>query len=91
MLCHVFISLVGVEGGGTNLKLVMCKTRVKEQKRNTCGQEIEEYILLDCLAAHVDRLSIYPSPLCILCKENNSKPNQDNLPDCTVLNSENTH
>lgn len=56
-----------------------------------CGQEIKENILLDCLAAHIYRLSIYLSPLCVLCKENNSVTDQDNLPDCTVLNSGNTH
>jgi hypothetical protein len=26
----------------------------------------------DCLAAHLHRLSTYPSPICILCKEENS-------------------
>jgi len=56
-----------------------------------CGQEIEENILLDCLAAHIYRLSIYLSPLRVLCKENNSITDQDNLLDCTILNSGNTH
>jgi hypothetical protein len=44
----------------------------------------------DCLVAHLYRLSIYPSPMCVLCKEGNSIINYDRLPDCTVLNSGNT-
>jgi len=37
-----------------------------------CGQEIEENVLQICLAAQVYTLSIYLSPLCVLCKENNT-------------------
>jgi hypothetical protein len=42
------------------------------------------------LAAHLCRLSLYPSPMCVLCKEENSVMNQDLLLKCTVLNTENT-
>jgi ribonuclease HI len=43
----------------------------------------------DYLAAHLHRLKIYQSPMCVLCKEHNSIMNQDHLPDCTALNSGN--
>jgi hypothetical protein len=43
-----------------------------------------------CLAAHLYRLSLYPSPMCVLCREENSIMNQDHLLKCTVLNTENT-
>jgi hypothetical protein len=43
----------------------------------------------DCLAAHLHRLSLYPSPTCVLCKEENSVMNQDHFLKCTVLNTEN--
>jgi hypothetical protein len=44
----------------------------------------------DCLAAHLCRLLLYPSPKCVLCREENSIMNQDHLLQCTVLNNENT-
>jgi len=44
----------------------------------------------DCLVAHLYRLSIYSSQMCVLCKEGNSIMNQDHPPDCTVFNSGNT-
>jgi hypothetical protein len=44
----------------------------------------------DCLVAHLYRLSLYPSPMCVLCREENSIINQDPLLKCTVLNTENT-
>jgi len=31
----------------------------------------------DCLAAHLHRLSIYPSPVCVLCKDDKAMMNQD--------------
>jgi hypothetical protein len=58
---------------------------------NICGWKIEEYILLDCLQAHLYRLSIYLPPVCVLYKDDNCVMNQDNLPDCTVLDSGNAH
>lgn len=39
----------------------------------------------DCPVAHSYRLSIYPTPRCVSCKED-----QDHVPDCTVLNFGNT-
>jgi hypothetical protein len=45
---------------------------------------------LDCLAAHLYRLSLYPSPVCVLCREENSIMYQDHLLKCTVLNTYNT-
>jgi hypothetical protein len=44
----------------------------------------------DCLVAHLYTLSLYPSPVCVLCREKNSVMNQDHLLKCTVLNTENT-
>jgi hypothetical protein len=39
----------------------------------------------DFSAAHLHKLLIYPSPMCVLCKEN-FIINQDYLPNCRVLN-----
>jgi hypothetical protein len=39
-----------------------------------------------CLVAHLHRLSICPSLMCILCKEENSIMNHDHLRKCTTLN-----
>jgi hypothetical protein len=38
----------------------------------------------DCLEAHLHRLSVYASPVCVcaLCKEDDSVMNQDHLPKC---------
>jgi hypothetical protein len=44
----------------------------------------------DCSAAHLYKLSLYPSPICVLCTGENSIMNQDHLLKCTVLNTENT-
>jgi hypothetical protein len=44
----------------------------------------------DCLAAHLYRLSLCPSSMCVLCREENSVMNQYHLLKCTVLNTENT-
>jgi hypothetical protein len=44
----------------------------------------------DCLVAHLYRLSLYPPPLCVLCREENSVMNQDHFLKCTDLNTENT-
>lgn len=41
----------------------------------------------ECLVAHLYILSIYSSPMCVLCKEGNSIMNQNHLPDCTIFNS----
>jgi hypothetical protein len=35
-----------------------------------------------CLVAHLHRLSIYPSPVCVLCREDNFIMNQYHLPEC---------
>jgi hypothetical protein len=43
----------------------------------------------DSLAAHLHRLSSYPSPVCVLCSEENSISNKDHLKECTILNTEN--
>jgi hypothetical protein len=45
----------------------------------------------DYLAAHLYRLSLYPSPMCVLCREENSVMNQDHLLKCTLLNTEKLH
>jgi hypothetical protein len=37
----------------------------------------------DCLAAHLHRLSIFLSPICILCKKENSIMNHYHLPNCS--------
>jgi hypothetical protein len=42
----------------------------------------------NCLAADLYRLSIYPSPVCALCTEENSVMNEDLLQKCTVLSTE---
>jgi hypothetical protein len=44
----------------------------------------------DCLAANLYKLSLYPSPMCVLCREENSVMNQDHLLKCTDLNTGNT-
>jgi hypothetical protein len=44
----------------------------------------------DYLVPHLYRLSLYPSPMCVLCREENSIMNQDHILKCTVLNTENT-
>jgi ribonuclease HI len=44
----------------------------------------------DCLAAHLYRVSLYPSPACVLCREENSIMNQDHCQKCTVSDTENT-
>jgi hypothetical protein len=44
----------------------------------------------DCLAAHLYRLSLYPSPSCVLYREENSVMNQDHFLKCTILNTEDT-
>jgi hypothetical protein len=44
----------------------------------------------DCLAVHLYRLSLYPSPMRVLCRDENSVMNQDYLLKCTALNTENT-
>jgi hypothetical protein len=43
----------------------------------------------DYLAANLYRLSLYPSPVCVLCREEISVMNQDHLLKCRVLNTEN--
>jgi hypothetical protein len=41
----------------------------------------------DCLVAHLYRLLLYPSLMCVLCREENSVMNQVHLLKCTVLNT----
>jgi hypothetical protein len=43
----------------------------------------------DCFVAYSHRLLIYPSPVCVLCSEQNSLTNKDHLKKCIVLNTEN--
>jgi hypothetical protein len=58
------------------------------------GDAVAIFLLItshDCLVAHLYRLSLYSSSVCVLCREENSIMNQDHhLLKCTVLNTENT-
>jgi hypothetical protein len=51
-----------------------------EQHLTHFGGEIE---------AHLHRLSIYPSPMLVLCNEENSLMNKDSLKKCTVYLKQN--
>ena len=44
----------------------------------------------DCLAAHLYEICIYPSPICVLCNEANSRMDKDNLINCKALNHPNS-
>jgi hypothetical protein len=37
----------------------------------------------DCLVAYLYKLSLYPSPMCVLCRKENSIMNQDHLLKCS--------
>jgi hypothetical protein len=57
------------------------------------GDAVEAFRLItghDGLAAHLYRLSLYPSAMCVLYRKKNSVMNLDHLLKCTVLNTENT-
>jgi hypothetical protein len=44
----------------------------------------------DFLVIHLYRLLLYPYPMCVLCRKENSAMNQGHLLKCTVLNTGNT-